>query len=166
MNTQNASLLNNKKSTELFRSDEEIRQIFEGDAAQAQKFFVREKQKALNAYAMYMSEFIERTKQKRYRIAELAGFEASFGCKLLRGEKTNNRDHIIRLCLSAGMKISEIQIALKKHDMHPLGSVLRDQIIVGAIEDNLDFYRINNRLILAGEKPLFREKKSKEKKLY
>lgn len=89
----------------------------------------------------------------RQRVFEKAGVSTGYGYKILYGEKrTQNRDLILSLCLSAEMSLSQTQTALLLYNMPLLFPChMRDQILMQSIDNrNYNIEGINKRLIEKG----------------
>ena len=147
-------------------SDAELLEILEGDLKKAKSFFAEQNQNALYAYADYMDAYLNEKRINRCAVAELAGFERSFGCKILGGRRNNTQNQIIRLNIAAGMNLVAMNETLNCHDLHPLDAqTWRDRIIMLGIKHGKDMYTINQWLVIAGKEPLFQKYKKHNHKV-
>lgn len=67
-----------------------------------------------------------------------AGMKESYGRKVINGEKSSNRDNVLRVCISAGFTLKETNRVLKLNNMRSLyAKDKRDAVIMLAINDGV-----------------------------
>ena len=104
-------------------------------------------------FTHYMLDDFQNRGLIRQRIFEKAGVSTGYGYKILYGEKkTQNRDLILSLCLSAEMNLQKTQTALLLYNMPLLYSCHpRDEIVMEFISNNnYCISKINERLTEEG----------------
>lgn len=99
-------------------------------------------------FSYYMKDLIKEKGMTIKRVIFLTGISESYGRQILDGKKTENRDLIIGLCISAGFTIKETNRALKLKGMQSLyAKSKRDAVIMIEInKGDKSIYDINQEL--------------------
>lgn len=106
------------------------------------------KKPSYESFYQYMTSMIARSGFSRLQIAQRANISRDYTYKLLNGGKrTDERDYIIALCISANMNLDEIQHALELYPFPPLDSAdARSEIIMECIKSRYDVMKTNELL--------------------
>ena len=100
-------------------------------------------------FSAYMRSLIREKGVRLQDVFLLADISEGYGYKLISGEKhTKQRDVILKLCLSAGFSLVEIQRALKLYGMSPLYARFpRDAVLISAVSSGIMEIAQVNRLL-------------------
>ena len=108
-------------------------------------------------FADYMRRKLREKGLLQQEVFLAADLSENYGYKLIAEEKhTRQRDTILRLCLAARFRLSEVQEALILYGMAPLyGRFARDAVLIAAIGNRVyDLQELNRLLERCGQAPL------------
>ena len=106
----------------------------------------------------YFEKIFKEKNLKKSTVIKNADLDRTYAYEILRGDKKPSRDKILQLCIGANLSLEETNKALKIGDCGELyPKVLRDSILIFAINKKLDIIKVNDLLYSYNELSLGEE---------
>ena len=103
-----------------------------------------------------LNQYLKASPMSKASLARAAGLSEVYLHQILSGKRLPSRDRVLSLCLALQMPLSEVQQLLTECSYAGLYVYRqRDAVIIYAIVNHWDVYRLNEKLIELGEAPLF-----------
>lgn len=103
----------------------------------------------------FWAQAIQKSNMSKSNIINKSDFSYCYFYDVINGRKHPKRDKVIRLIMVMGLDLDDCQQALKMHELPPLyPRVIRDSIIIYAINNKLGLYRLDEMLNKKGEEPI------------
>ena len=95
---------------------------------------------------------------KKSTVIKNADLDRTYAYEILRGDKKPSRNKILQICIGANLSLEETNKALKIGDCGELyPKILRDSILIFAINKKLDIIKVNDLLYSYNELSLGEE---------
>ena len=106
----------------------------------------------------YFEKIFKEKNLKKSTVIKNADLDRTYAYEILRGDKKPSRDKILQICIGANLSLEETNKALKIGDCGELyPKVLRDSILIFAINKKLDIIKVNDLLYSYNELSLGEE---------
>ena len=106
----------------------------------------------------YIEKIFKEKNLKKSTVIKNADLDRTYAYEILRGDKKPSRDKILQLCIGANLSLEETNKALKIGDCGELyPKILRDSILIFAINKKLDIIKVNDLLYSYNELSLGEE---------
>lgn len=106
----------------------------------------------------YFEKIFKEKNLKKSTVIKNADLDRTYAYEILRGDKKPSRDKILQLCIGANLSLEETNKALKIGDCGELyPKILRDSILIFAINKKLDIIKVNDLLYSYNELSLGEE---------
>lgn len=104
---------------------------------------------------VYLDTLILNSSLRKSEIIKAADFDTVYFYQILSGKKTPSRDKILRLLIAMKTPFKSCQLMLRLYGhalLYP--RILRDSIVIYAINNQLTLEKLQDELTSAGEDPL------------
>lgn len=106
----------------------------------------------------YFEKIFKEKNLKKSTVIKNADLDRTYAYEILRGDKKPSRDKILQICIGANLSLEETNKALKIGDCGELyPKILRDSILIFAINKKLDIIKVNDLLYSYNELSLGEE---------
>lgn len=103
----------------------------------------------------YLSALISEREIDASKLGVMALLSRSFTYQICAGDRTPNRDIIIRIAIVLGLSVDETQRLLKLANRGVLyPKIKRDSLILYALYNKYDLYKTDELLVQYGQKPI------------
>lgn len=106
----------------------------------------------------YFEKIFKEKNLKKSTVIKNADLDRTYAYEILRGDKKPSRNKILQICIGANLSLEETNKALKIGDCGELyPKILRDSILIFAINKKLDIIKVNDLLYSYNELSLGEE---------